>query len=319
VGAARRHAAQLSQQAGFDDVAAGRVALVVTELGTNLLKHARNGRLLLALRQHGALREVEVLSLDEGPGIPNVARSLADGFSTSGTPGTGLGAVRRLADDFDLYSAAPGGSLLLARVRAQRGTLAQGVFAIGAVAVAAPGETVCGDGWVAMLHGQQASLMVADGLGHGPHAAEAAAVAIASFERSSPGNLRAALESLHGALRMTRGAAVFTARADAAAGRIAYAGAGNIAGRVVSGVHDRSMASQHGTAGLQLHRPEEMHIDWPAHAAFLLHSDGIQTRWRAEAAAPLLGHDPALLAAMLVRDYLRGRDDATAVVLRRRG
>ena len=34
----------------------------------------------------------------------DVAQNLEDGFSTAGSPGTGLGAIVRLADDFDLYS-----------------------------------------------------------------------------------------------------------------------------------------------------------------------------------------------------------------------
>jgi anti-sigma regulatory factor (Ser/Thr protein kinase) len=326
VGAARRQAALLGQQAGLDEADAGRVAIVATELGSNLVKHATGGRLLLAVHHQRSMghdgedkhdHTVEMLSIDDGPGIPQVARCLVDGYSTSGTPGTGLGAVRRLADDFDIYSSVPGGTVAVARVRSAKSPRTRGNFRIGAVAIAAPGEKVCGDGWVALVQDRQVSLLVVDGLGHGHHAAEAAGVAMATFERTAPGSLSRMLESLHGALRMTRGAAVFTAHADAAAGRIAHAGAGNVVGRVVSGLHDRSVISQHGTAGLQLHRPEEMHSDWPAHAAFVLHTDGIQTRWKADVITPLLSHDPVLMAAVLVRNFCRGRDDATVVVLRR--
>jgi anti-sigma regulatory factor (Ser/Thr protein kinase) len=118
VGQARRHAAEIASQQGFDSVAAGRVALVVTELGTNLVKHANGGRLLIASREFDAgMGEIEVLSIDDGPGIASMDQCLHDGFSTGGTPGTGLGAAKRLADDFDIHSEMPGGTLIVDRIR----------------------------------------------------------------------------------------------------------------------------------------------------------------------------------------------------------
>ena len=65
VGEARRHAALLAGRAGLDEEDAGRVALIVTELGTNLLRHATQGRLLLAV--HEGSRMVEAIAIDAGP------------------------------------------------------------------------------------------------------------------------------------------------------------------------------------------------------------------------------------------------------------
>ncbi len=322
VGAARRHAATLAKAAGLNEVAAGRLALVVTELGSNLIKHAQHGRLLITLRNPQDDPDVEVLALDQGPGISNIARCLADGFSTVGTSGTGLGAVKRLADDFDMVSAVPGGTITLARVRAQGRNHPRvgqaSAFQVGSVAIAAPGETVSGDGWVVALSGHEASVMVADGLGHGPQAQAAAEVAITAFGRSPFDDLCHALEGLHTALRSTRGAAVLAARLDLAKCECRYVGAGNVTARVVSGVSDRTLMTQNGTVGLQVRRAEEMRAEWPAHASVVLHSDGILTRWKPQVLVPLLKHDPTLSAAVLVRDYCRGRDDATVVVLRRK-
>lgn len=272
--------------------------------------------MLLSMRP-GA-REVEVVSIDEGPGIPDVDRSMGDGFSTGGTPGTGLGAVRRLSQHFDLHSAVPGGTVILARVRPEGIDEPEGAVCVGAVALVAPGEHVCGDGWAFAIEHDRAALMLADGLGHGPSAAEAAEAAIGSFLGDALGAPRDVLARTHQALRGTRGAAVMVLQADVAAGTIRSAGAGNVAGRLVSGVADRSILCQHGTAGVTIRTPEESTTPWPHHALLVAFSDGIETRWKAETILPVLGRDPTLAAALLARDHCRGRDDATVAVLRRK-
>jgi anti-sigma regulatory factor (Ser/Thr protein kinase) len=317
VGEARRHAAALAADCGLDETDAGRLALVVTELATNLVRHARAGRLLLSGRP--TLHEVEVIAIDSGPGIADIERSLHDGFSTGGTPGTGLGAVRRLAQAFDMHSSVPEGTVVLARVRAAaaRGTPARSAVRFGAVALAAPGERVCGDGWAFACEGTQAALLLADGLGHGPDAAEASAAAIEVFREAPLVGPRELLQRTHVRLRSTRGAAVAMLQADAAAGLVRSAGAGNVVGRLVSGVSDRTLLSQHGTAGVTIRTPEEVTTAWPPHALVVVCSDGIETRWKPEVLQGVLGRDPAIAAAVLVRDHCRGRDDATAAVLRR--
>jgi anti-sigma regulatory factor (Ser/Thr protein kinase) len=316
VGEARRHAAQLAHECGLGEVEAGRLAIVVTELATNLVRHATQGRLWMSSRP--ARREVEVISVDEGPGIPDVERSLGDGFSTGGTPGTGLGAVRRLAQHFDLYTHVPEGTVIVARVRAAGVAEDEAAACVGAVSLAAPGETVCGDGWGFALSGERAAVMVADGLGHGPDAAEASAAALEAFADGPLEGPRQLLHRAHQALRRTRGAAVMVLDADGGTGTIRSSGAGNVMARLVSGVTDRTLLCQHGTAGITIRTPEEASTPWPPHAMLVVYSDGIESRWKAETMAPLLGRDPTLAAAVLVRDHCRGRDDATVAVLRRK-
>ena len=318
VGEARRQAAELARDCGLDDVQAGRLALIVTELGTNLVRHAQAGRLLLSARRGRA--EVEVVAIDEGPGIPDVGRSLGDGFSTGGTPGTGLGAVRRLATSFDLHSEVPHGTVIVARVRAPLpgSPATDAAILVGAISLAAPGEQVCGDGWAFALHGNKAALVVADGLGHGPEAAHAAAEALAVFQEDPMAAPAQLLARTHVRLRSTRGAAVTLLQVDASADVLRSAGAGNVLGRMVSGTSDRTLLSQHGTAGIVIRTPEETQLPWPPHALVVACSDGIATRWPPQALHPVLRRDPTLAAALLVRDHCRGRDDATAAVLRRK-
>ena len=316
VGQARRYAAQLSATLGFDEVTAGRVSLVVTELGTNLVKHAESGRLMIASREFDHRSgDIEILSIDDGPGIADLDQCMRDGFSTAGTPGTGLGAAKRLADDFDIHTAAPGGTVIVTRVRSKDAP--HEAFRVGVVATCAPGETVSGDGWALAIDGSTAAVLMADGLGHGPLAEKAAQAAVEHFRQKPFQDLPVSIQAAHVLLKSTRGAAVALAILDSAASTVKSLGAGNVITRVVSGVADKTLLSQHGTVGLQIHRPHEMSTPWPEHALIVMHTDGVMQRWPRDALSPVLGRDPSLAAGLLLRDYCRGGDDATVMVIRR--
>ncbi|MFT4172881.1 MAG: ATP-binding protein/SpoIIE family protein phosphatase [Herbaspirillum sp.] len=325
VGYARRQAAQWADTLGFDAEGAGRVALVATELGTNLIRHAGGGRLLIgAARGVQGQALVELISLDQGPGIRDLSASMVDGFSTAATPGNGLGAVRRLSAEFDIYSTCPGGTIVLARVGdrlAHPGTVpvrSTDAFAAATVAVAAPGETVCGDAWSLAADGARLALLMADGLGHGPDAATAAMTAVVAFDKAPFAAPAQALEQMHAVMRGTRGAAVALAHVDLEARTVRLTGAGNVATRLVSGLEDRSLVTQHGTVGVQLARVQTAEHILPPHALVIMHTDGITSRWNFDAAPGILQHHPAVIAGWIMRDHCRGRDDATVLVLKKR-
>ena len=103
-GQARREALQLAGSFGFKEPHLGRIALVATELASNLAKHAKHGELLMRVYQRESEPMFEFLSLDRGPGMRDPVRCMEDGYSTAGSPGTGLGAIARAADQFDIYS-----------------------------------------------------------------------------------------------------------------------------------------------------------------------------------------------------------------------
>jgi anti-sigma regulatory factor (Ser/Thr protein kinase) len=320
VGEARRAATRLATDHGLDETVVGRIALIVTELGNNLWRHARGGRMLIGCRRGDDGCQLEVLSIDSGPGM-DVARCLRDGYSSGGTAGQGLGAARRLSSDFSVFSVLDKGTVILSRTWAPSPATPDARsprtrFSHAGICLAAPGEFVSGDAWDIRIDDGVATVVVADGLGHGPVAAEAADAAIQGFATlgGSPAGM---LERLHPVLRSTRGAAVSVAIVDANAGSIVYAGAGNIAGRVISGVEDRSLMSQHGTVGVQMRKLQDMVYPWPNHAAIVLHSDGLATRWNLKDAGGLLQCDPAVIAGWLLRDHTRGHDDVTVVVLKR--
>jgi anti-sigma regulatory factor (Ser/Thr protein kinase) len=323
VGEVRRLAGGMARSCGFDEEDEGRVAVVVTELGTNLVKHARGGMVMLRALRDGRWAGLEILALDRGPGIADIATSLHDGFSTASTAGNGLGAVRRMAGEFDIHSRPPSGTAVLARMwpRARVAPGMPAALAVGAVCVPHPGESVSGDDWDLRATARGCQVMVADGLGHGPLAREAALSALSVFRTASPDTKPSAVvEDCHAALRATRGAAIALADVDAAAGSLRYAGVGNIATALFDG-HGRSIqsaVSMNGTVGLGSVRAREFTYPWPADGILVMASDGISTRWSLAEHPGLAARDPAIIAAVLFRDHARGRDDATVVVVKGR-
>ena len=317
--AARRAAVALAQDTGMDESAVANLALVVTELATNLVKHAKAGELLMRRLGAEGQEGVEVLSLDKGPGMSNVGLSLGDGYSTSGSPGTGLGAVLRTAGEFDLYSQRGKGTLVVARVFAPRRAVSRYAQSIGAVRQAKPGETVCGDSWIVRWFADGWVCAVADGLGHGVTASDAA-TAIIDAVRRAPSRLSPIeiLEAAHQAAKSTRGAAFGVAVLDEAAGVVRFAGIGNITAVLMNGDERRHLVSYNGIVGHEYRKASEFSHPWQAQSVLLLHSDGIGTQWDLGRYPGLLARDPSLIAGVLYRDFLRGRDDATVVALKGR-
>ncbi|HET7599936.1 MAG TPA: SpoIIE family protein phosphatase, partial [Gemmatimonadales bacterium] len=189
-------------------------------------------------------------------------------------------------------------------------------FELGVVNVAHPLETVSGDGWAFVEGDWGAALMVADGLGHGPLAAAAAREANRVFLDEPSAAPTEIMGDLHRALHPTRGATVAIARLDRARREIRFCGVGNIAGAVVSGPESRSMVSMNGTVGHEMYGMQEFVYPWPRRGFVILHSDGLQSRWRLDRYPAVEAHHPAIVAALLYRDFVRGRDDATVAAVR---
>jgi anti-sigma regulatory factor (Ser/Thr protein kinase) len=339
VAQARRLAVDTAQRAGFDETARGRVAIVATEMATNLVKHGKGGHLLMDLTDWpedvstpwSGPPDVELIAIDKGPGIFSIENALQDGYSTAGSAGHGLGAIRRQAHSFNLYSRPGDGTALAVRIgsgpdngRKRADSPSHRVLRglIGCVCLAKSGEDVCGDGWhVVPKAGSQAGrriVMVVDGLGHGPQAAEAAAAAVRLFNRHATGAPAAIMEALHAGLRGTRGAAVSIARFEPERRMVSFCGIGNVAGVLASRntPEARRMLSLNGTVGHVMRKVQQFDYPYPAGGApvVILHSDGISTQWGLDKYPGLASANPSLLAAVLYRDFGRERDDATVLV-----
>jgi anti-sigma regulatory factor (Ser/Thr protein kinase) len=323
VGAARRMADAVARASALDETRRGAVNLVATEASTNLARHARDGVLFVQSTAPIGMDGVELIAADRGPGMHDLERALTDGFTTGNTLGTGLGAISRQADELDIYSVPGQGTILAARVFAapERTAPRHHLLDIGAVCLPMAGETACGDGWAVVQGADRAVILLVDGLGHGPNAAEAADTAIAAFQAASGGAPAEIVAGLHQSLRSTRGAALAVAEVTPTAdgATVRYCGVGNTVAALLSAVDaPRSLPSMNGTAGLQVRAMHEVTLPWTRGNVLALHTDGITTRWRADAYRGILAHHPTVLATALQRDHTRGRDDATVLAFRLR-
>jgi Stage II sporulation protein E (SpoIIE) len=282
---------------------------------SNQLKHGGGGELLARTLQRDEQRGLELLALDKGPGMHDVAKCLRDGFSTSGSPGTGLGAIERLSQQFDVYSQPERGTAVMSQIwlgaRSQRSPVE-----IGAIVIPKAGETACGDAWCHTERVGGVLVMGVDGLGHGPAAARAAHDACQVFEAEKYKTPALIMSKVHDGLRASRGAAVTVIDVDWLQGRANAASIGNVLATIVDDQRTRHVVSDNGIVGHAVPRIREMSYECPPHALVILHSDGIAS-WHHDRYPGLMQHHCALIAGVLYRDYNRGRDDALVVVLRR--
>lgn len=314
VGAVRRRFAALANAAGLDEVRTGEAALIATELASNVLKHAqRGGAVLGTLSEHGR-RGVVITAWDRGPGM-NINACLRDGMSTAGTRGAGLGAVARLATWFDAYTPPGRGSVVVATVFPP-GPVRPARFEVGAACVPYPGLLACGDAWAAHVDGERATVVVCDGLGHGEGAADASAAVIAAVRGGAGDPLGAILARADRAAYGTRGAAATVARIDLASRELVVAGIGNVAAWI-AGDALKQLVTQHGTLG-QVTPPQirEERYRFAPGALLVMCSDGIKSRWSFDDHPGLIARRPATIAAVMWRDFARGRDDVSVVVVR---
>jgi anti-sigma regulatory factor (Ser/Thr protein kinase) len=306
IGEARR-AAQTLANYELDAETAGKVAIVASELATNLHRHAGSGEILLQTLGAEESAVVELIALDRGPGMTDVSRCMTDGFSTGGTSGTGLGAVRRLAHDFDIHSVPGEGTIVMARFGRGGGTR------YGAVCLAIEGEIECGDAWSIRESPEGLSIFVVDGLGHGTFAAEAAMAGVGAFAANPFSAPREVLTRANAAMSGTRGGAA--ACALIVGDKVSYSGVGNIAAALVGDGKSQGLVSHNGTLGIHKRPCQQFEYRRAPGSVLAMHSDGISARWDIKSRGDLLSRHPAIVAATIYRDHGRGRDDATVVVV----
>jgi anti-sigma regulatory factor (Ser/Thr protein kinase) len=313
-GEARRVAVERATSLGMNETDCGKIAIAVTEMATNVVKHAGHGKILCESLGHNGTPGLRVLAVDKGPGIQNISTALEDGYSTYGSNGSGLGAIRRLSAIFDLYSAPELGTCVVAEFWPQKNLNSARSFSLGVVSLAMRGEPVCGDGWGTRATADYSFFMVVDGLGHGIFASEAAREAERLLADSQATSAADILRDCHDALKKTRGAAAAIAAISQEKGTLTYAGIGNISATIIEGQSRRGIASHNGTLGHQMHKIQEFTVPWSQDSILVMHSDGLGSKWDVNEYPGLASKHPSIIAAMLYRDFRREHDDVTVMI-----
>jgi anti-sigma regulatory factor (Ser/Thr protein kinase) len=312
VGDARRRGQLVGERLGFDEVRCGEFALLTTEVSRNVWLHGGGGHVIIGGCKNDHRQVARILALDSGPGIADVTQALEDGYSTAGTMGAGLGAMKRIADSLEIFTRTKGTIVFLELTNGS----APDPLQISGLVVPYPGERVSGDAWTYHRDSDRTVILLVDGLGHGPDAAEAAREAVETFHKRTDRRPRDILSFVHDALKKTRGAAAAVAEIRTSDKTLTYAGVGNTVAALLSSQVSRSLISHNGTLGIAAPKIQEFQVDWPSDGILVMHSDGLRSKWDLSTYAGLLARHAAVIGGALFRDFRRQRDDASVVVVR---
>jgi anti-sigma regulatory factor (Ser/Thr protein kinase) len=310
----RRSAERLAVELAMPERRIADLAIVAAEAGGNLVKHADEGMLLIRAVRTPEEAGVEIVAMDRGPGMADVAHAVGDGHSTAGTLGIGLGAIVRQSGWTDLHSVPGKGTVLVAQVWPSAAP--DPAWASG-LTRPLTGESVSGDATAVRETQGRRQVMMCDGLGHGGPAAAAANEAVRAFADAPATSPAGVVEVLHRRLNHTRGAALAVAELDAEAGILRYSGLGNISGTLFGPDGGRrGLVSLPGIAGHQRRQIREFDYPLAPGAVLLMHSDGVVDRWGPTDYPGLFSHSPIVIAATVLRDAGTRRDDAGVLVAR---
>lgn len=316
----KRDIKKLVEGYGFSEAKRGKIDIIVSELASNLVKHTiEGGEILIKPTGIKKITGIEIISLDNGPGMTEPQRMMEDGVSTIGSQGEGLGAIKRLSDEFDLYTKPGNGTVILSRLGMnevrKKTKIASEPYQIQAIMVAKAGETACGDNWAYVYTNGQYTIMAADGLGHGENAHEASAEAVVTFRQQLSSDPTYTLKQIHQEIKKTRGAVGAISLIDIASNSLTFCGVGNIMGKVYSSEGIKTLLSYNGILGHNIPNTINNHVfSWNSTSLLVMHSDGLKSRWDLDKYPRLRKHDASIIAALLYKNYTRKSDDVLVIV-----
>lgn len=304
--------------AGFGEGKVGEIDIIVSELTSNLIKHAGSGEILYRITHNADKPVFEIICADKGPGMADVSKMMRDGVSTTQTLGHGLGAVERLSTFSQVYSLPNWGTIVYAIVNTEEEKFVRksGLdVTIRALCVCKPRETHCGDGYGIRHTADGIHIFFGDGLGHGEQAKNAVDAARNFFMEQDSDEPSEIIRGMHEKVRRTRGLVTSVAVFDKKQNRWKMCGVGNILARIYNGIEYKNYMSYNGTVGLNI--PNSMNDSTFAaekNQHLIMCSDGIRSRWDLSPYPSIFKYDNSILAAALYRDFTRGNDDASVLI-----
>jgi serine/threonine-protein kinase RsbT len=109
----RQAARALAERVGFSLVDQTKLVTAASELARNTIDYGGGGSVRLELVENGVRRGVRLTFEDQGPGIPDLALALKDGYTSGHGLGLGLGGARRLVNDFTIESSPGAGTRIM--------------------------------------------------------------------------------------------------------------------------------------------------------------------------------------------------------------
>lgn len=308
---------RLAVELGMNIARINELDIIVAEMTSNLFKYSNDGEILVGVFANGGSPYMELISIDNGPGIANPSKMMQDGMSTTHTLGHGLGSMKRLSDVFELYSQVGWGTIVLSRVYSDREQQKKErhQLIMRPIVVSKPGEQVSGDGFVYKKTDKYVKLMLADGLGHGPEANKAINEAARAFRIFPDYSPTETLRFIHQDIKKTRGAVINIVGYDFATRMWTSTGIGNIFLRFSSPGSIKIHMSYNGIVGHNIpNTMNEQSYSAEQYNQLMLCSDGIKTRIDTAKYPLIHKYDATVLAAAVYKDHARRNDDMSVVV-----
>lgn len=302
----------------FSETRTAEIDIVVSEMTSNLIKHATKGELLYRLSKEDDKQLFEVICIDNGAGIKDLSHSMKDGVSTKATLGQGIGSITRLSNISQFYSLVNWGTIVYsAFYNGIDYSPAKKNVLVRCLNVAKPGEHVSGDGAWVKLFKDKTLIFAGDGLGHGQHAKDAVDKAISTFKESMSGDPSEIIREINKSVKSTRGLVATIATLDHQLKTIEICGIGNVSMRLQRGLEYKNYICNNGIIGFNIPtRLENSNNELEKFQQLIFCSDGIKTRWDLVKYPGLLKYDPMIAAAILYKDHGRQNDDMTTLIVK---
>lgn len=307
--AAVRQARREARACGFSAAECCTLATAVSELAMNILRYAGRGELRIERAEAPDRLGLRIEALDDGPGIADPERALEAGYSTGGSLGLGLPAVRRATDELAIESRPGAGTRVRAiKWRALR-ALEHG-FCVRPLL----DPPRCGDAVWRGERGPVTVLAIIDVLGHGAAAHVLAERIVALLEESTESDPEGLMRTIAAAIRGSRGAALGLCALDRGNGTLRHCAIGNTVTRIC-GRAERHLVSRSGVVGGIMPAPRAFEARLRGGELLLMYSDGVRDRFT-RADLGTAAASPRRAACAVVRRFGRRSDDAACLAAR---
>ena len=307
----------ITNRLGVSELKRENVFLVAAELATNIVKHAEGRGMIQIWQQPGVL---DILSLDYGAGIDNLALAEEDGFSTSNTFGKGLGAVRRLSDELYIYTQGRttgtmtrwSGTVSLARFHIAPGKDQLLGKEIGIFSRSLSDARHNGDRIYLQKKGDHLRWLHLDGLGHG----EKAQIATSNLAKhlAHSDRIETVLEGVDQQLVSTRGAVAVACEIDIERRNMQLVGVGDMHAHIYDQDAMQHISFAPGILGREHRTAIPLRAKLARRGVVITASDGIRRNWDTGNFTGLFNQHPQLIAYTLGNIMGRVSDDQSICV-----
>lgn len=315
----------IAKSIGFLKIESASIVNAVSEITTNVIKHASKGSMDICVSKNRRVLKITVE--DEGPGIRNLEEVIQGGFTTEkGSLGIGLAAAKRAMDEFVITSKVGKGVKVVMK---KYFPIPQEEIEYGAFSIPKPGEQVNGDTYVIReFNGDSVLLAVIDGEGHGEKAHKAMILAKDIIEEYYKLPLDELMRKCHQVLIQDKGRGAAVGFCRLFPYKLEYLGIGNTGIMIVTDDDKGGLRpfSHPGQLGWKFESMKEMSTFIPTlkvqkfacsrKVTIILWSDGIQQRFNKKDL--LLGERAQKIVNAIFDNFLRGTDDATVLVAKRK-